>query len=486
MACHSEIHLFALFPVILCLLGGCSICWFNTVCHVLCIKNFPTSLPLALSLSVSFNGVSAALYTLIANAINPNDDTLYLLLNALVPLFASTLTLIPILLRRLPLQPINSADSAIHHDSLIFLILYILAAFTGVYLLFLNSISSILHRAHLLLLGAIILLLLPLCLPVIAYAREWSSPSVHYTSRLKNSSFIDPEADELHKELIGKDTAAAAATCPTTYEVPVIEKEGCFGKVIMEKDRLTSLGEEHRAGLLIHRLDFWLYFVSYFCGGTLGLVYSNNLGQISESLGYTSHTSSLVMLYSLCSFFGRLLSAAPDFLHDKVYFARTGWLAVALLPVPMALFSLAASGSEVALHAGTALIGLSSGFVFSAAVSITSELFGPNSAGINHNILITNIPIGSLFYGLVAAIVYDSNEGSSGLDQSLLKEATVCIGRKCYWQTFMWWGCFSLLGLGSSFLLFIRTRPAYDRSERNNRCVPPPSSSDNQILLCTS
>lgn len=304
--------------VILCLLGGCSICWFNTVCHVLCIKNFPTSRPLALSLSVSFNGVSAALYTLIANAINPNDDTLYLLLNALVPLFTSTVTLIPVLLRQLPLQPINSSDGAIPRDSLVFLILYILAAFTGLYLLFLNSISSTLDRAHLLLLGAIILLLLPLCLPVIAYAWEWSRPSIHYASRLKNSTFIDPEDDELYKELIGKDTAAAPA-CTTSYGVLAIDKEGYFGKVIMGKDRLTILGEEHQAGVLVHRLDFWLYFVSYFCGGTLGLVYSNNLGQISQSLGYTSHTSSLVMLYSSCSFFGRLLSAAPDFLHEYVF-----------------------------------------------------------------------------------------------------------------------------------------------------------------------
>lgn len=172
---------------------------------------------------------------------------------------------------------------------------------------------------------------------------------------------------------------------------------------------------------------------------------------------------------------------------SKVYYPRTGWLAVALLPTPIALFMLAASGGEVALYAGTALIGISSGFVFSAAVSITSELFGPNSAGVNHNILITNIPIGSLFYGLLAALVYDSNKGSSSsttLEMSLLKEATICMGRKCYWQTFIWWGCFSILGLASSFLLFLRTRPAYDRFEMN-RCRPQ-SSSEDQILLCRS
>lgn len=182
------------------------------------------------------------------------------------------------------------------------------------------------------------------------------------------------------------------------------------------------------------------------------------------------------------------------YICSKVYYPRTGWLAVALLPTPIALFMLAASGGGVALYVGTALIGISSGFVFSAAVSITSELFGPNSAAVNHNILITNIPIGSLFYGLLAALVYDSNEGSSTisssttirttLETSLSKEATLCVGRKCYGQTFLWWGCFSIFGLASSFLLFLRTRPAYDRFERN-RCKRL-SSSEDQILLCTS
>ena len=151
---------------------------------------------------------------------------------------------------------------------------------------------------------------------------------------------------------------------------------------------------------------------------------------------------------------------------SKVYFARTGWLAVALVPTPIAFFLLAASGSEAALHAGTSMIGLSSGFVFSAAVSVTSELFGPNSVSVNHNILITNIPIGSLLYGLLAALVYDSNVKSS-IQENLLEEAMVCMGRDCYLQTFICWGCISLLGLISSFLLFLRTRPAYDHYERN-------------------
>lgn len=159
----------------------------------------------------------------------------------------------------------------------------------------------------------------------------------------------------------------------------------------------------------------------------------------------------------------------------KMYFARTGWLTLALMPTPIAFFLLAASGNVTALQVSTALIGLSSGFIFAAAVSITSELFGPNSVGVNHNILITNIPIGSLFYGILAAIVYDANADGSKIGSFLRMlgifstDSVVCMGRNCYFLTFVWWGCISVLGLACSFLLFLRTRPAYDRFEENRK-----------------
>jgi hypothetical protein len=75
------------------------------------------------------------------------------------------------------------------------------------------------------------------------------------------------------------------------------------------------LGEEHTAKRLIGRVDFWLYYTAYFCGATVGLVYSNNLGQIAESLHHQSQLTMLLAVYSSFSFFGRLLSALPDFLH---------------------------------------------------------------------------------------------------------------------------------------------------------------------------
>lgn len=154
-------------------------------------------------------------------------------------------------------------------------------------------------------------------------------------------------------------------------------------------------------------------------------------------------------------------------------FARTGWLALALLPTPVGLFLLAKVGSKEALYAGTALIGLSSGFIFAAAVSVTSELFGANSIGVNHNILITNIPLGSLLYGQIAALVYDSNGTSYGITSiiSVNDSMIVCMGRDCYGMTFFIWGSVACLGFLCSIILFLRTRSAYAEAERRRRAL---------------
>ncbi|XP_047338298.1 protein NUCLEAR FUSION DEFECTIVE 4-like [Impatiens glandulifera] len=444
---------FAVF--LLCLLAGCSICWFNTICYVLCIKNFPDNRPLALAFSISFNGVSAALYNLIADSIQSGNYTLYLLLNAIIPLIISLISVLPIILHQPSnIQPLSS--QAIRRDSLIFLFLNVLAVITGLYLLILDQIETTSSIARALLAGAIILLLLPLFTPWIIQTSS--------IGRGSPSSFnlIDMGNFDVHKELI--ETNEGINDGFLLEE----KKEGCCDCVV-EKDQLVMLGDEHSSKRLLSRTDFWLYYVSYFCGGTVGLVYSNNIGQIAQSLGYGTSTTSVVALYSACSFFGRLLSATPDILRDKMYFSRTGWLAMSIVPLPFAFLILIISGSKVVLCVATAIVGLSSGFVFAAAVSVTSELFGPNSAGVNHNLLITNIPMGSVMLGLLAAVVYDANiQGSSFLKAMFVGVETsmVCMGRGCYTMTFVVWGLLSMLGILSSWLLFVRTKHVYHLVER--------------------
>nr|GMD62528.1 protein NUCLEAR FUSION DEFECTIVE 4-like [Ipomoea batatas] len=492
---------------LLCLLSGCSICWFNTVCYVLCIENFPASRPFALSLSVSFSGVSPALYNVTVKAINSENHDLYLLLNAILPLITSIAALLPILRQRPP--PQVAAQEIDSREYGVFLCHTILAAFTGLYLLVLNSLSYSTTTAQILLAGTIVLLVLPAITPETVSPQEWISQPIQprsYHYQELSSRSIDNDNLEIHKQLTrdnganAKDSRQNSCSSKDQRKCRVhnddnleIHKEHIRDETTSTKHSTRDLysskdqeqkwdhndflkdhsvipGEEHSASALISSRDFWLYYIAYFCGGTIGLVYSNNLGQVSQSLGYSSDVTELVAVYSACSFFGRLLSSAPDFLHQKIYYARTGWLAFSLVPTPMAMYLLVLSGSNAALTLATALIGLSSGFVFSAAVSITSELFGPHSAGVNHNILITGIPLGSLLYGLLAALVYETNLPKTN-HFTLSDGSRVCMGRKCYTETFMWWGCISMFGLVSSVLLYLRTKPAYERVERNRMCT---------------
>ncbi|KAF8081815.1 hypothetical protein N665_0866s0020 [Sinapis alba] len=409
--------------LVCCSLAGLSICWFNTVCFVLCVRHFESNHSLALSLVVSFNGISAALYTLGHEVISGKSSAssdIYLLLNSLIPLFVSLLALWPVLT-----NPISSASRTPHDETRIFIVFNVLALITCFYLL-LPSLDTYLASSppwHFL--GAIFLLLFPLCVPFL------HSCFHHHSSGYSVVNIEEPK---------------------------ILKRKGLDHEEIKSCDKVGRLGDEHSFGMLVRSLEFWLYYIAYFCGGTIGLVYSNNLGQIAQSLGQSSsNAKSLVTLFSAFSFLGRLLSSAPDFTRKKLhYLTRTAWFTISLLPTPLAFFILAYSSNTLLLQVATALIGLSSGFVFAAAVSVTSDLFGRNSVGVNQNILITNIPIGSLVYGYMAGSVYDKHAAPS-----VLSDTVVCVGRRCYFATFLLWGCLSVVGLMCSLILFIRTRPVY-------------------------
>ncbi|CAB4277947.1 unnamed protein product [Prunus armeniaca] len=122
----------------------------------------------------------------------------------------------------------------------------------------LNSLSSHVSKARMLLVGALFLLILP-SLPGIAYAREWACrnfPSSFPSDNSSTFNLVDPDDLELHKELIAGSESTTSATNANLNGM--IDTEGifrcfaCFGTV-MEKDRLTVLGEEHSTKLFVGR-----------------------------------------------------------------------------------------------------------------------------------------------------------------------------------------------------------------------------------------
>lgn len=275
---------------LLCLVSGCSITWLNTVCYVLCIRNFSTNRSLALSLSTSFNGMSAALYSLLVNAFNTGNSS-YLLLNGAVPFIISIIAVLVSFFWQQPLAAPNIRGSTNLEDARIFLFCYIVATFIGLYILFFNFIP-IYARAVTFFLAIVIVLLISQFMRL-GYFDGW----IQTNSLSPTGIPVEGTNDDVETQnALLEDEASSSTTS---------------GNMSNQQGSLTMIGEEHSVWSLISRREFWLYYFTYFCSGTIGIVYSNSLGQITQSLGLNSDISTFVTIYSACSFFGRLLAALP-------------------------------------------------------------------------------------------------------------------------------------------------------------------------------
>ena len=124
-------------------------------------------------------------------------------------------------------------------------------------------------------------------------------------------------------------------------------------------------------------------------------------------------------------------------------------MASLMAPMACAFFLLLHPGNPF-LYASTAIIGTCTGAIASVAVSATSELFGAKNFGVNHNILVSNIPVGSLCFGYFSAFLYQREAAARG--------STTCSGASCYKETFTIWGATCVVGTLLCIVLYIRSR----------------------------
>ncbi|XP_066312809.1 protein NUCLEAR FUSION DEFECTIVE 4-like [Miscanthus floridulus] len=408
-------------------LAGNGICWINTVCYLLCIRNFGSSSRVAVSLATSYLGLSAKVYTSLADSVLPwlatsSKAKTYLLLNAVVPMLV-TVVVAPSL-RVVDLTSEASTDAA-------FLVMFAITLATGacavVGSIGSTSGSGLSSREHVISLG--VLLATPVLIPLALRVRE----SLHKIRETKRENRIHD---------LGTDDAGAVVVIDVATADAESNKEG--------DDVTAEKPQEEIGGLrLLRKLDFWLYFFSYMFSGSLGLVFLNNLGQIAESrrLG---QTSTLVSLSSSFGFFGRLLPSFLDYYSAKSGYSisRTGSMASLMAPMSGAFFLLLNS-SDLFLYLSTAVIGTCTGAITSVAVSATSELFGTKNFGVNHNVVVSNIPVGSLCFGYFAAYLYQ--RGARGSTHQ-------CIGAACYRETFVVWGATCAVGTLLCAVLYARSR----------------------------
>uniref|UniRef100_A0ACD5U2S2 Uncharacterized protein n=1 Tax=Avena sativa TaxID=4498 RepID=A0ACD5U2S2_AVESA len=423
-------HLFALTS-----LAGNGICWINTVCYLLCINNFPSDSRVAVSLATSYLGLSAKFYTTMADTLPDLEHSKasmakkYLLLNAVVPM-AVTLLVVP------SLRVVNPGSGK--RTDVGFLAMFAITLATGACAI-IGSIGSkslgLSSREHMI--SLYVMLAVPMLIPVVLRVRESMAKirdAALWENRVHDLCSSDESVVEMEVEVASKEEDGDKEQ-EQEQGVELVEREG------------GGEGEEVGGLRLLRRFDFWLYFFSYMFSGTLGLVFLNNLGQIAESRGL-SDPSTLVSLSSSFGFFGRLLPAFLDYYTAKSGYSISRTASMATLMAPMTgAFFLLLHPLDMLLYTSTAVIGTCTGAITSVAVSATSELFGTKNFGVNHNVLVANIPVGSLCFGYLAGLLYQREAGGSG---------NRCRGAACYRDTFLLWGLTCAVGTGLCAALYAR------------------------------
>ena len=135
--------------------------------------------------------------------------------------------------------------------------------------------------------------------------------------------------------------------------------------------------------------------------------------------------------------------------------SRTASMASLMAPMSGAFFLLL-HPRDMFLYASTAVVGTCTGAITSVAASATNELFGTKNFGVNHNVVVANVPLGSLCFGYLAAYLYQ--RGARGGNR--------CMGAACYRDTFLLWGATCALGTALCAVLYARSRRSARRLPR--------------------
>ncbi|XVF05829.1 hypothetical protein REPUB_Repub05bG0206900 [Reevesia pubescens] len=434
----------------LTILAGNSICWINTVCYIVTIRNFPLERQLAIGLTGSYLGLSAKIYTNIVDVVFPFSPVkrarAYLFFSSVLPFTVSVIAA--------PVVRVINVGKAKRAKAAFVLILVITTA-TGVFAVMSSLAASSWLSPFTSAVGMVALLLSPLLIPLGQQIRQLIVARLKGLNR-EEKVYIEEINDSMEEMESGVKEIESLSE--STFELSFRKSISEIGldDNISETNKQISVIEEIGVKLMLWRLNFWLYFFVYLFSVTLGLVFSNNLGQIAESRGCSA--SVLVSLSSSFGFFGRLLPSLMDycFSRKKYMVSRTAFVVALMAPTGGAFFLLV-NTTNLSLYISTAIIGVCTGAITSISVSLTTELFGTKNFGVNHNVVVVNIPIGSFLFGYLAALIY-LKEGN---------EEGKCFGMECYRKTFILWGSLCFLGTFLAFILYVRTRKFYN-SQRSS------------------
>ncbi|KAF2316387.1 hypothetical protein GH714_041728 [Hevea brasiliensis] len=446
---------------ILIFIGNNGETYFNTVALVSCVQNFPKSRGPVVGILKGFAGLSGAILTQIYTMIHsPNHASLIFMVAVGPAMVVIALMFI--------VRPVGGHRQVRPSDGTSFTFVYSVCLLLAAYLMGVMLLEDLVDLSHTVIIiftvFLFVLILLPIVIPIaLSFFQEPKDPTE------------EALLPELQKQEAGKSEPDAPEVIFSEVEdekpkevdlLPALERQkriaqlqaklfqaAAEGAVRIKRRRGPHRGEDFTLMQALIKADFWLIFVSLLLGSGSGLTVIDNLGQMSQSLGY-DNTHIFVSMISIWNFLGRIgggyfseglcLSKASG---NGCCTTHYGYWACVL-----------SFGWPGTMYIGTLLIGLGYGAHWAIVPAAASELFGLKKFGALYNFLTLANPAGSLvFSGLIASSIYDREAERQAHEHHHHK----CEGAVCFFLTSMIMSVFCIIAVVLSMILVHRTKIVY-------------------------
>ncbi|KAL6661864.1 hypothetical protein ACP70R_001248 [Stipagrostis hirtigluma subsp. patula] len=472
---------------ILIFIGNNGETYFNTAALVSCVQNFPKNRGPIVGILKGFAGLSGAILTQIYAMIHSPDHAALIFMVAVGP------TMVVIALMFL-IRPVGGHRQVRPSDGTSFTFVYSVCLLLAAYLMGVMLLEDLVDLSHsvivLLTIILIFLMLLPIVIPVVLSFFSDNNESVYellLPSPRNEDASASASSEEQHEVILSEvedekpkdiDLLPASERQKRIAELQAkLFQAAAVGAVRVKRRKGPRRGEDFTLTQALIKADFWLLFFSLLLGSGSGLTVIDNLGQMSQSLGY-DETHIFVSMISIWNFLGRIGGGYFSEIIVKDY-AYPRAIALATAQVVMAIghftFAMAWPG---AMYIGTLLVGLGYGAHWAIVPAAASELFGVKNFGALYNFLTVANPAGSLvFSGIIASGIYDyeaekqaqqhPNKMMLAMPGRLLNIVSdaapplKCDGAICFFLSSLIMSGFCVIAVILSLILVYRTRIVY-------------------------
>nr|XP_043640076.1 protein NUCLEAR FUSION DEFECTIVE 4 [Erigeron canadensis] len=456
--------------------------YFNTAALVSCVQNFPKSRGPVVGILKGFAGLGGAILTQIYALINSPDKASIIFMVAVGP------TMVVISLMFI-VRPVRGHRQLRLSDGSSFSLIYCVCLILAAYLMGVMLVEDLidLNQTIVQIFTAIlfVLLVIPIGIPLwLTFSSDPRSPEEE--ALLSEPQNKEPETSHDPHEIIFSELedekSSEVDLLPTSERQKRIAQlqsklaqAAAEGAVRIKRRRGPHRGEDFDLTQALIKADFWLLFWTLLLGSGSGLTIIDNLGQMSESLGY-DNTHIFVSMISIWNFLGRVGGGYVSEIVVRDYaYPRPVALAVAqgLMAIGHLFFAM---GWPAEMYIGTLLIGLGYGAHWAIIPATASELFGLKKFGALYNFLTLANPAGSLVLsGILASHIYDSEaekqaqlhhrhitNSASFLTKLFETDDTLkCSGSICFFLTCMIMSGLCIVAVILSLILVRRTKVVY-------------------------